>query len=191
MTKHAIVIVLSLAMQAMTHRWKPTCFATTAANLEQPPSFVSRYFAVISLCSTKESLGDATDFLSQVDEVSRLIDGLKSGTVSPDYIDKKFEKSKEQEQKRVVEDKKKKEEEEKVRRGRGRPSTQVRAGLGLGQLARGSYSATASLPAATRGRQDQSERDTSQYRAQEQGPGEVRTVGGVPASIISRTQSHH
>lgn len=34
------------------------------------------------------------DFVNKVDEISRLIDGLSKGTISPDYVDRKVEQSK-------------------------------------------------------------------------------------------------
>jgi hypothetical protein len=33
---------------------------------------------------------DASEFLDSVNEVSRLIDGLRAGTISPEYIDSKY-----------------------------------------------------------------------------------------------------
>ena len=37
------------------------------------------------------SAEEAEDFISKVDEVSRLIEGLKQGAITPDYIDKKVQ----------------------------------------------------------------------------------------------------
>ena len=38
---------------------------------------------------TQPSMEDAGEFVDKVDELARLIEGLKSGTISPEYLDKK------------------------------------------------------------------------------------------------------
>ncbi|KAG2500046.1 hypothetical protein HYH03_002326 [Edaphochlamys debaryana] len=43
---------------------------------------------------------DVEEFMEKVDEVSRLIEGLKAGTISPDYIDSKMEQKKRKEEER-------------------------------------------------------------------------------------------
>ena len=59
------------------------------------------------------NMEEADSFLDEVDDVSRLIEGLHSGKISADYVDKRIKEKDEEEQKAVVAEKKKEEDAEK------------------------------------------------------------------------------
>lgn len=58
-----------------------------------------------SLNSSLPSLEDADSFAEKVDEVSRLVDGLAKGTLTPDYVDAKMQRQAQQIQATKVQDK--------------------------------------------------------------------------------------
>ncbi|KXZ56527.1 hypothetical protein GPECTOR_1g473 [Gonium pectorale] len=49
-----------------------------------------------------EATEDVEEFIDKVDEVTRLIEGLKAGTISPEYIDTKIERKKQDEQEKTA-----------------------------------------------------------------------------------------
>ena len=58
------------------------------------------------------NMAEAEGFLDEVDDVSRLIEGLHSGKLSADYVDKRIKEKDEYEKEVVVKEKKKEEDAE-------------------------------------------------------------------------------
>jgi hypothetical protein len=59
-----------------------------------------RSILYVNKMATTDTVQDAEDFLEKVDEVTRLVEGLKEGRITPEYVDTKLQQKQEKERER-------------------------------------------------------------------------------------------